>query len=66
MVADGGPGRYRVDGPTPSPAVVAALAAWCAERGVLIVELRTGGGTLEERYLELTGAAGDDPQDAAP
>ena len=63
VFADGGPGRYRVDGPTPSPAVVAALAAWCAERGVLIVELRTGGGTLEERYLELTGAAGDDPGD---
>jgi ABC-2 type transport system ATP-binding protein len=59
--ADGEPGRYRLDGPQAGPALVAALAAWCAERGVLIVELRTRGGTLEERYLELVGAAGDDP-----
>ena len=32
---------------------IAALAAWCEARGALIAELRTGGGTLEERYLEL-------------
>ena len=48
-------GRYRLNGLEPTPALVAALAAWCAERGVLILELRTDGGTLEERYLELTG-----------
>jgi ABC-2 type transport system ATP-binding protein len=59
--SDGEPGRYRVDGHLPGPALVAALAAWCAERGVLIIELRTRGGTLEERYLELVGDAGDDP-----
>jgi ABC-2 type transport system ATP-binding protein len=57
--ADGGPGRYRVAGRPPDPALVAALADWCAERGVRILELRTGGGTLEERYLELTGADAD-------
>lgn len=45
---------YRVDGVEPEPDLVAALSAWCAGRGVLIEELRTGGGTLEERFLELT------------
>ncbi len=46
----------------PSPALIAALAAWCAERGVLITELRLGAASLEERYLELVGAdvASDD------
>jgi ABC-2 type transport system ATP-binding protein len=57
---DGGPGRYRLDGAEPSPRLVAALGAWCAERGVLITELRTAGSTLEERYLELTGGRGAD------
>ena len=51
-----GVGRYRLDGADPSPALVRAVAAWCADRGALVVELRTGGGTLEERYLELLGA----------
>jgi hypothetical protein len=57
---DGGPGRYRLDGAEPSPRLVAALGAWCAERGVLITELRTAGSSLEERYLELTGGRGAD------
>jgi ABC-2 type transport system ATP-binding protein len=62
---DGGPGRYRVDGIEPTPGAVAALASWCEARGALIVELRTGGGSLEERYLELIGSTADDPLDAA-
>jgi ABC-2 type transport system ATP-binding protein len=53
---DGGAGRYRVAGLAPEPAVVAALAAWCAEHGARIAELRAGSGSLEERYLELTGS----------
>jgi hypothetical protein len=61
---DGGPGRYRVAGLAPSPATVAALAAWCEARGALVVELRTGGGSLEERYLELIGSTPDHPEDA--
>ena len=63
-LADDGPGRgrYRLDGAEPSPRLVAVLTAWCAERAVLIAELRTGGLTLEERYLELTGQpASDEP-----
>ena len=55
LADDGGLGRYRIDGIGPAPPLVAGLAAWCAERGILIAELRTGGATLEERYLELTG-----------
>ena len=57
---DGGSGRFRVDGLAPTPPIVALLASWCEARGALIVELRTGGGTLEERYLELIGSAGDE------
>jgi hypothetical protein len=34
---------------------MSALASWCAERAILVVELRVGGATLEERYLELVG-----------
>jgi ABC-2 type transport system ATP-binding protein len=35
--------------------VVAAIAAWALREGLLIVELRAGAASLEERYLELTG-----------
>ena len=48
-------GAFRIDGSPPSPALVAAIAAWCAELGIQIIELRAGSATLEERYLELTG-----------
>jgi hypothetical protein len=34
---------------------VAALAAWCAGAGRLLVELLTGHGSLEDVYLELVG-----------
>jgi ABC-2 type transport system ATP-binding protein len=67
IVEDGGSGRYRIEGVTPDPAVIARIAEWCAQRGAMIVELRTGGATLEERYLELIGAAGaGDEDDAEP
>jgi ABC-2 type transport system ATP-binding protein len=48
-------GSYRVEGTTPQPALLAALATWCAGVGIQIVELRAAAATLEERYLELTG-----------
>jgi ABC-2 type transport system ATP-binding protein len=50
--------RYRLDGAPATPALLAGLAGWCEARGVLIVELRVGG-SLEERYLELTGGVSD-------
>ncbi len=35
--------------------IVGEIAAWAAREGLLIVELRAGAASLEERYLELTG-----------
>jgi len=55
IVADTDAGRYRVEGLAPDPAVIAALAGWCAEAGRLLVEVHAMGGTLEEAYLELVG-----------
>ncbi len=58
-VADAGAGHhYELEGlaDAPDPAMVARLAGWCADRGLLITELRLGAASLEERYLELVGA----------
>ncbi|HEX5828167.1 MAG TPA: ABC transporter ATP-binding protein [Candidatus Limnocylindrales bacterium] len=58
IVQEGGPGNhYELAGlaAPPDPALVAALAAWCAGRGLLLHELRLGSASLEERYLELVG-----------
>ncbi len=57
---DGGDGRYRIEGIAPEPWLVSLVTAWAAERGLPIVELRTGGASLEERYLELTGQPATD------
>jgi ABC-2 type transport system ATP-binding protein len=56
-VADGDGARYRVDGVSPDAALVAAVAIWCATAGHLILELRAGGGSLEDVYLGLVGAS---------
>ncbi len=48
------PGRYTVAGAA-DPARVAALASWCAERGVLVTHLDIGSRTLEDVFLDLTG-----------
>ncbi len=37
LADDGGVGRYRVDRAEPGPRLVAGLAGWAAERGLLIV-----------------------------
>jgi hypothetical protein len=58
VVADGRPGAYQVAGIPSTPRVIARLAAWCETSDVLLLEVRAAGGTLEERYLELTGEAG--------
>jgi ABC-2 type transport system ATP-binding protein len=49
-----------IAGPPPDPALVASVAAWAASCGILIAELWTTRGTLEDRYLELTGAVESD------
>jgi hypothetical protein len=56
VVIDGDGARYRVDGVEPDGVLLAAVATWAAGAGTLIVELRTGGGTLEETYLALVGS----------
>jgi ABC-2 type transport system ATP-binding protein len=38
----------------PTPRLIATLTAWLAERDVLVRELRTGAGSLEQAFLELT------------
>jgi ABC-2 type transport system ATP-binding protein len=58
LVPDGAGARYELTGlpAAPDPGLVTALAGWCAERGLLLTELRVGAASLEERYLELVGA----------
>jgi ABC-2 type transport system ATP-binding protein len=57
VLPDGDGARYRLEGPPPDAVLVAAIATWCASADRLIVELRTSGGSLEDVYLELVGAA---------
>ena len=53
------PGVYAVDVPG-TPATVAALATWLADRDVLVSDLRVGGQSLEDVYLRLTGDSRDE------
>jgi ABC-2 type transport system ATP-binding protein len=68
VVAEEGPGRYRLRPPagTPTPGVVAALAAWLAAHDLSLGDLRTGQ-SLEEAYLAITATRdAPDPADDAP
>ncbi len=56
VVVEDPPGSYRVEG-TVDPALLAAVAAWCAEHGVLATALTTGRRSLEDVFLDLTGRA---------
>ncbi len=53
---DAAAARYRLRDAEPTPRAVATLAAWCADRGLVLTDLSTAGGSLEERYLELIGS----------
>ncbi|MFF1528800.1 ABC transporter ATP-binding protein [Cellulomonas sp. NPDC058312] len=53
-VRETGPGAYAVDAPA-TPALVAALATWCADRDVLLARVDVGVRTLEDVFLDLTG-----------
>jgi ABC-2 type transport system ATP-binding protein len=55
-VSEPRPGHYVVTADV-DPALVAAVTAWCASRGVLAEQLSTGAGTLEDLFLSLTGGA---------
>ncbi|MBI3746425.1 MAG: ABC transporter ATP-binding protein [Chloroflexi bacterium] len=48
-------GQVRIEGVPPDPRLVAAVATWCADANLGIVELRATTASLEERYFELTG-----------
>jgi hypothetical protein len=52
-----GSGSYELVDTPPTPALIAALAAWCASTDRLIVGSRSVGGTLEDAYLELVARA---------
>jgi len=60
VIAAGAGIQYEVQGlrEPPQPGLVAGLAGWCAEQGLLLTELRVGAESLEERYLELVGNLG--------
>ncbi|MCU1353638.1 MAG: transporter [Acidimicrobiales bacterium] len=54
------PGEYRIDTP-PTPANVAALTAWLAERDLPLADLRAGRHRLEDVFLKLTAITGEVP-----
>ncbi|GAB3162468.1 ABC transporter ATP-binding protein [Myceligenerans halotolerans] len=53
-VAETEPGVYVADGPV-DPATLAAVTAWLADAGTLARSVTTGGRTLEDVFLDLTG-----------
>lgn len=57
VVVEAPAGHYRFAGIAPDAASISRLATWCAGADRLIVELRAGGGTLEDVYLELVASA---------
>ena len=60
-VTEDAPGEYRVDA-APSPATVAALTAWLAERDLPLGDLRAGRQRLEDVFLRLTADAPRPPE----
>jgi ABC-2 type transport system ATP-binding protein len=55
-VTEPSPGHYLVTGAI-SPSTIAAITAWCADRGVLADRLTTGSRSLEAVFLALTDEA---------
>ena len=58
VVDEAGPGRYVVQAPGNgglTPAVMAAVTAWCASLGVMPDDLTLGRRSLEDVFLDLTG-----------
>ena len=50
------PGHYAITGAI-SPGLLAGVATWCADHGVLAESISVQRQTLEDRFLELTGKA---------
>ena len=51
------PGGYEIADVVPTPALMAAVAAWCVDEDLLVIGSRSVGGSLEDAYLDLVGAA---------
>jgi ABC-2 type transport system ATP-binding protein len=54
------PGEYLVE-TEPSPAAIAALTGWLAERDLPLADLRAGRQTLEDVFLRMTAITGEVP-----
>jgi ABC-2 type transport system ATP-binding protein len=52
VISESEPGSYRIKVES-TPALVASLTAWLAERDLAVRNLRTGGGDLEDVYMSL-------------
>jgi ABC-2 type transport system ATP-binding protein len=66
-VAETAPGEYEVAS-APTPATVAAITAWLAERDLPLADLRAGRQRLEDVFLRLTSSgrrAGGQPKPVA-
>jgi ABC-2 type transport system ATP-binding protein len=63
-VGEPSPGEYLVAG-APTPATVAAITSWLAERDIPLADLRAGRPTLEDVFLRLTESAADADRQAA-
>jgi ABC-2 type transport system ATP-binding protein len=61
-VAEVAPGEYRVDA-APTPATVAALTGWLAERDLSLGDLGAGRQRLEDFFLRLTESAATSPDE---
>jgi ABC-2 type transport system ATP-binding protein len=57
-VVETGPGEYEVAA-APTPATVATITAWLAERDLPLGDLRAGRQRLEDVFLRLTSGSGD-------
>jgi ABC-2 type transport system ATP-binding protein len=60
-VVEESPGRYLVN-VQGTPATIAALASWLAERDLPLADLRAGSERLEDVFLRVTGGRTDEPE----
>jgi ABC-2 type transport system ATP-binding protein len=59
LTAEVRPGEYVIDA-NPTPALIATVAGWLAERNIAMADLSTDRHSLEDTFLRLTGRPVDD------